>query len=158
MPLVVYTALRLGLFAVALVALAATGLGDWLLVLVAAVAAWAVSYVAFPRQREAAVAWMARRSESRREAGVRFTAGTARDEAEEDAVVDAVRSAADGDAVAGPARTEADRTVTGSTVTGSTATGSTATGSTAAGTTAVGRAPSDPAGPGRPASEGQAES
>ena len=54
MPVIIYSVLRLGLFLAALVGLWLAGMGGWLLVLVAAVVAWAVSYAVLGRQRDAA--------------------------------------------------------------------------------------------------------
>lgn len=85
MPLVTYTLLRLGVFVAALVALWFAGMGSWLLLVVAAVVAAAISYVLFQKQRDAAVAWMAaRKGRSPREA----------DDAAEDAIVDAMHQGA----------------------------------------------------------------
>src|SRR5674476_1308851 len=55
MAVILYSVLRLGLFALALLGLWATGMGGWLLVVVAAVAAGALSYVLLGHQRTAAV-------------------------------------------------------------------------------------------------------
>ncbi|WP_407319058.1 DUF4229 domain-containing protein [Isoptericola halotolerans] len=66
MPLVIYTLLRLLLFAVALGGGYLVGLRSWLLVLVAVVVAFAVSYLVLPKQKDAAARWLAERAERRR--------------------------------------------------------------------------------------------
>ncbi|WP_223145102.1 DUF4229 domain-containing protein [Actinotalea subterranea] len=91
MPLVVYSALRLGLFAAALGALWWVGLGGWLLVVVAAVVAWALSYVLLAGPRDAAALWLAGRAE-RRAAGRRFSAQVESDAAAEDAEASVVEA------------------------------------------------------------------
>lgn len=85
MPLVIYTLLRLGLFAVALVGLVLAGVGGWLAVLLAVVIAWAAAYLLLTRQRDDAVRWMAERSQRRKAAGVRFSRGVEDDARAEDA-------------------------------------------------------------------------
>ena len=87
MPLVVYSALRLGLFALALVVLAWAGMGGWLLVVVAALAAWAASYAVLGRWRDDAALWLARRAEARG-TGPRISADIDADAAAEDAEAD----------------------------------------------------------------------
>ncbi|WP_233405212.1 DUF4229 domain-containing protein [Actinotalea solisilvae] len=82
--MLVYSLLRLGLLAVALVALWAVGLGGWLLVVVAAVVAWALSYVLLGGPRDRAALWVAERAQARR-SGPRFTPGVESDAAAEDA-------------------------------------------------------------------------
>lgn len=89
MPLVVYSALRLALFAAALGVLWWVGMGGWLAVVVAALIAGAMSYVVLARPRDAAARWLAERAESRRRTGQRFPAGVEADAAAEDAEVDA---------------------------------------------------------------------
>lgn len=59
MPVVTYSVLRLGLLVVALVGLWLAGMGGWLLVLVAALVAGALSYVVLGKQRDAAALWLA---------------------------------------------------------------------------------------------------
>lgn len=86
--MVVYSLLRLGLLAAALVALWAVGLGGWLLVVVAAVVAWALSYVLLGGPRDRAALWVAERARARR-SGPRFTPGVESDAAAEDAEADA---------------------------------------------------------------------
>ena len=54
MPVIIYSVLRLGLFAAALVGLWLAGMGGWLLVLVAALVAWALSYAVLGSRRDAA--------------------------------------------------------------------------------------------------------
>src|SRR5665647_3205683 len=82
MAVIVYSVLRLGLFALALPGLWAAGMGGWLLVVVAAVAAGALSYVLLGRQRTAAAIWIAER---RAGTGPRFSPGVEADAAAEDA-------------------------------------------------------------------------
>ncbi len=82
MPVIVYSVLRLGLFALALLGLLAAGMGGWLLVVVAAVAAGALSYVLLGRQRTAAAVWIAERRAATRP---RFSPGVEADAAVEDA-------------------------------------------------------------------------
>lgn len=84
MPFLVYSLLRLGLFALALVGLAWAGMGGWLLVVVAAFVAWAASYVLLGRWRDAAALWLAERAERRR-TGPRISADIDADAAAEDA-------------------------------------------------------------------------
>jgi uncharacterized membrane protein len=62
---VTYTVLRLLILVAAFALAYAVGVRGWLLALVAVVVAFAVSYLALPRQRDAATAWMARRAEQR---------------------------------------------------------------------------------------------
>lgn len=83
MPLVVYSAQRLALFLAALAALYALRMGGWLLVVVAAVVAWALSYVLLGRSRDAAALWLHERVSGRRTG--RFGAGLAADAQAEDA-------------------------------------------------------------------------
>jgi antibiotic biosynthesis monooxygenase (ABM) superfamily enzyme len=85
-PLLVYTLLRLALFAVVLVVGYLVGLRSWLLLLVALVVAFAVSYLALPRQRDAAAVWLAERTQRRKAARERRT--TDADAEYEDSVVD----------------------------------------------------------------------
>lgn len=82
--MLVYSVLRLGLLAAALVVGWAVGLGGWLLVVVAAVAAWALSYVLLAGPRDRAARWVADRAQRRR-TGPRFSAGIEHDAAAEDA-------------------------------------------------------------------------
>lgn len=85
MPLIVYSVLRLAVLAAAMLALWAVGMGGWLLVVVAALAAWAISYVVLAGPRDRAALWLAERARRRREAGSRFTPGVEADAAAEDA-------------------------------------------------------------------------
>jgi hypothetical protein len=62
----VYSAQRLALFVAALLALFWLHLGGWLLVLLAAIIAWALSYVLLGRSRDRAALWIAERVEARR--------------------------------------------------------------------------------------------
>ncbi|MBL0887471.1 DUF4229 domain-containing protein [Myceligenerans indicum] len=86
MPLVIYTVLRLALFAGALGLLYVAGLRSWLLVGVAAVAAFALSYVLLSGPRDAAATWLADRRERRRARQGGSVADA--DAAHEDAVID----------------------------------------------------------------------
>lgn len=61
-PVVTYTLWRLGLFAVTLAVLVWVGMGSWLAIVVAAVIAWALSYVLLGRQRDAAALHLAQRA------------------------------------------------------------------------------------------------
>lgn len=65
-----YSAQRLALFAAALLALFWLHLGGWLLVLLAAIIAWALSYVLLGRSRDRAALWIAQRVEARRSGAV----------------------------------------------------------------------------------------
>lgn len=85
MPLIVYSALRLLLFGVALAALAAVGLGGWLLVVIAAFAAWGLSYALLAGPRDKAALWISERVERRKVTGVRFSSGVEADAVAEDA-------------------------------------------------------------------------
>lgn len=89
MPLLVYSALRLGLFALALVGLWAVGMRDWLLVVLAAVVAWALSYVLLAGPRDAAALWLSQRVEGR---SARFSPGVEADAAAEDAEAEDARA------------------------------------------------------------------
>ena len=83
-----YSVLRLGLFGACLGVLYWVGLGGWLLVVVAAFAAWGVSYVVLAGPRDAAAVVLAERA-ARRADGRRFSAAVEADAAHEDAVLDA---------------------------------------------------------------------
>ncbi len=85
MPFLVYSLLRLGLFVALLVVGYLAGLRSWLLLLVALVVAFSVSYLALRRQRDAAAVWLAERS-ARRQAAKEQTVDE--DAAYEDSVVD----------------------------------------------------------------------
>lgn len=86
-----YSLLRLGLFALALVALWAAGMGSWLLVVVAALVAWALSYVLLGRWRTAAATWLAERAAARG-TGPRFSGRVTAETQAEDAEADAAGS------------------------------------------------------------------
>ncbi len=62
MPFIVYSIQRLALFAVASVVLFALHVGGWLLVVLAAVIAWVLSYVLLKRSRDAAALWVYERT------------------------------------------------------------------------------------------------
>lgn len=93
MALIVYSALRLALLAVTLVIGWAVGLGGWLLVVVAAFAAWALSYLLLSGPRERAALWLADRAERRRASGRRFTHGVEADAVAEDREDEDLRAA-----------------------------------------------------------------
>lgn len=85
MPLIVYSVLRLAVLAAAMAALWAAGMGGWLLVVVAALAAWAISSVVLAGPRDRAALWLAGRAEHRGAVGRRFSPGVEADAAAEDA-------------------------------------------------------------------------
>lgn len=87
MPLIVYSVLRLAVLAAAMLALWAVGMGGWLLVVVAALTAWAISYVVLAGPRDRAALWLAERAARRRATGARFSPGVEADAAAEDAEV-----------------------------------------------------------------------
>lgn len=96
-PVVTYSLLRLGVFVLALIGLLLAGMGGWLLVVVAAVVAAALSYVLFGRQRVAAAQWLADR---RAPGAPRFSRAVEEDAEAEDAIADRLReqgSTDDGD-------------------------------------------------------------
>lgn len=93
-PIVIYSVLRLGLFGACLGLLYWAGLGGWLLVVVAAFAAWGVSYVVLGGARDAAAVVLAGRA-ARRADGHRFSAAVEADAAHEDGLVDAAEHAAE---------------------------------------------------------------
>lgn len=88
-PLVIYTVLRLALFGGALGLLYLAGMRGWLLGGVAAVAAFALSYVLLARPRDAAARWVEERSRRRR-----ASSPADDDAAHEDAAVDAAAQTA----------------------------------------------------------------
>ncbi|MDF9874868.1 DUF4229 domain-containing protein [Cellulosimicrobium cellulans] len=108
MPVVVYSVLRLLLFAAALGVLWFAGLRGWLLVLVAAVVALMLSYLTLRKPREAASRYLAARAEHRARTGERFSREIEDDAAAEDAALDAALDREENDAPRGtdPAPTE----------------------------------------------------
>ncbi len=88
-PVVVYSVLRLVLFAAATGLLWWAGMRSWLAPLLAAFLAWGLSYVLLGRQRDGAALWLAQRAEQRRARGGR-TAREAADAAAEDAEAEQV--------------------------------------------------------------------
>lgn len=91
-PVVTYSLLRLGLFAVCLVGLVLVGTG-WLLgVVLAAVLAALLSYLLLAGPRTRAARWLQARSEARGDRP-KLSRKAAEDAAEEDAAVDAGRNA-----------------------------------------------------------------
>ncbi|MGY4645463.1 DUF4229 domain-containing protein [Cellulomonas sp. URHB0016] len=93
MPLVTYSVLRLALFAVCLGLLWWAGMRSWLVVVVAALVAWGLSYVLLRGPRDAAARQLADRAERRRAlAGRERFGGRAQEDADlEDAVDEASR-------------------------------------------------------------------
>lgn len=87
MPAVIYTVLRLALFAVATTALWFIGMRSWLAPIGGMFVAWALSYVLLARQGRAAAAWVEQRSAAR--AGTRRPTAADEDASYEDAIVDA---------------------------------------------------------------------
>jgi hypothetical protein len=98
-PVVTYSLLRLGLFAAALLGLWLAGMGGWLLVVVATVVAWALSYIVLRRFQLRADRWIAERRASGRP---RFSTDVEADAAAEDAAAEdaAAEDAAAEDAAA----------------------------------------------------------
>lgn len=105
MRLAVYSLLRLGLFAVCLGVLFLVGMRSWLLVVLAALLAWGLSYVLLGRWRDAAANQLAEAAERRKALGGKAElTGKAREEAElEDAADEAARTADPAGAGADPA-------------------------------------------------------
>lgn len=85
-----YSVIRLALFGAALFLLLRVGARGWLVPLVAAVIAFALSYILFARQRDAAGAWMAERA-AQRQSRSRLAQAVEEDEAEEDAIAERLR-------------------------------------------------------------------
>ena len=88
MPLLVYSLLRLALVGVCWAVLVWVGLNPWAAVVVAALVAWGLSYVALARPRDAAARWLADRA-ARRRGTSPLSARARRDEDDEDALVEA---------------------------------------------------------------------
>lgn len=65
MPLAIYSLLRLAIFIVTVGVLYLVGMGGWLVVLVAAIIAAAVSYLALAKQRDAAAVFLEHRAARR---------------------------------------------------------------------------------------------
>lgn len=92
-----YTLLRIVLLAAAFGALYVVGLRGWLLVLVAAVLAFTLSYLLLRRQRDSAAQWLADRSARARAGDPEargFSRGALSDADTEDQAVDSVVDAA----------------------------------------------------------------
>jgi len=87
-PLVTYSVLRLTLLAACLGLGYWAGLRTWLLLFVAAFAAWGLSYVLLGRARDAAALYVAARVGRRSGGAPRFSATAEADAAHEDALVD----------------------------------------------------------------------
>ncbi len=88
MPVVKYSVLRLGLFALCLVLLLWAGMGSWLAVVVAAFGAWGLSYVLLAGPRDGAAIWLAERAAARGDRP-RLSRRAQEDAEFEDAAVDA---------------------------------------------------------------------
>ncbi|GEL96374.1 DUF4229 domain-containing protein [Cellulomonas composti] len=93
MPVVLYTLLRLLLFAVATAALWWVGMRSWLAPLAGLFVAWGLGYVLLGRWRSAAAAYVQARAEARAPSTHRTRADE--DAAYEDAADDAARSQPD---------------------------------------------------------------
>ncbi len=92
MPFVIYSVQRLALFVAALLLLWSLHLGGWLLVVIAAFLAWAVSYLALAGPRDRAALWVSARVEGRG-TGPRFSAAVEADAMDEDAEASALAPA-----------------------------------------------------------------
>lgn len=92
-----YSVLRLALFAAVLLVLLWLGMNPWLSPLLAAFAAWGLSYVLLPGPRDAAAVQIAERAAARRaRQGRTELTGRAREDADlEDAADEAARAAED---------------------------------------------------------------
>jgi ABC-type siderophore export system fused ATPase/permease subunit len=88
-PLLLYTLYRVLVFAAAFGLLFWAGANPFLAVALAAVIAFAVSYLFLRGPRDAAASWLAARAERRSRRGERFSREAEADAAFEDAVVDA---------------------------------------------------------------------
>ncbi|GAA1975567.1 hypothetical protein GCM10009718_09570 [Isoptericola halotolerans] len=84
----IYTVLRLLLFAVALGVGYLVGLRSWLLLLVAIVVAFGVAYLVLTKQKDAAARWLAERAERRRAGQEGLDRVIDEDAAAEDSAVD----------------------------------------------------------------------
>ncbi|UJP39909.1 DUF4229 domain-containing protein [Cellulomonas palmilytica] len=89
MPVLVYTLLRLALFAIMTAVFWAVGMRSWLAPLAGLLVAWALGYVLLGRQRRAAAAWVEQRAEQR---GQRRSTAADEDARLEDAADDAARA------------------------------------------------------------------
>ena len=90
MPVLVYTLLRLALFAVVTVALWFVGMRSWLAPVAGLFVAWALSYVLLGRQSRAAAAWGEQRATAR--VGSRRVTASDEDASYEDAALDAAEA------------------------------------------------------------------
>ena len=93
-PLLIYSVLRIALLAVCFWLGYEAGLRTWLLLLVATLVAWGLSYVLLAGPRDRAALYLARRAEDRRIAGHRFSASAESDADYEDSVVDGTSGSA----------------------------------------------------------------
>ncbi|QDW64557.1 DUF4229 domain-containing protein [Oerskovia sp. KBS0722] len=92
--MVIYSALRLAIFAVLFVVLYALNLGHWVVcAVIAAVLAFLVSYLALRGPRERAAQYLADRAARRKATGEQFSREIEDDAAFEDAAVEAAGSA-----------------------------------------------------------------
>jgi hypothetical protein len=101
-PLLLYTLYRVLVFAAAFVLLWWAGADPLLAVALAAVVAFAVSYLFLRGPRDAAAAWLASRAERRAPRGQRLSREAEADAAYEDSVVDTGTTDADADPDLGP--------------------------------------------------------
>lgn len=110
--MVIYSALRLAIFAVLFVVLYALNLGHWVVcAVIAAVLAFLVSYLALRGPRERAAQYLADRAARRRVTGEKFSREIEDDAAFEDAAVESAGSTASATPAtsATPAEAPADR-------------------------------------------------
>ena len=91
-PALVYTLLRLALFAVVTAVLWFVGMRSWLAPVAGLFVAWALSYVLLARQSRAAAAWVEQRAAAR--AGSRRVTAADEDARYEDAALDAAPAGA----------------------------------------------------------------
>ena len=92
-----YSVLRLGLLAACFGLGYWAGLRTWLLLGVAVLAAWGLSYVLLAGPRDAAARYLAERAERRRQPGRRFPRAAEDDAAHEDALDDRARTSYPGE-------------------------------------------------------------
>jgi hypothetical protein len=106
-PLLVYSVLRLALFGACWVALLWAGfVNPWVAAVVAALAAWGLSYVALPGPRDAAARWLAEQDARRKEGVPQLSARAQQDAADEDALIGEQDETAPGDVAPGGAQDE----------------------------------------------------
>jgi hypothetical protein len=101
-PLLVYSVLRLALFGACWVALLWAGfVNPWVAAVVAALAAWGLSYVALPGPRDAAARWLAEQDARRKRGVPQLSARARRDADDEDALIGEQDEMADGEVAPG---------------------------------------------------------